>query len=145
MKLTFSYEDFHMAQSLQDGNVYQYTTTGAVANGQLIKINRMIGVALNAATGAGQKISLALDGVFQVAAVATGVKTVGLPVGYRTTGSQLKATCVAAAATGVAWSATGGVQVYGTKYTIGHVWETATAASTTVKVKLIGGPLPALL
>jgi len=134
-----------MAQSLQDGNVYQYTTTGAVSNGQLIKINRMVGVALTAATGAGQKISLALDGVFSLAAVATGVKTVGLPVGYRTTGSQLKATCVAAAATGVAWSATGGVQVYGTRYCIGTVFETATAASTTLKVKLIGGPLVALL
>ena len=59
-----------MAQSLQDGNVFQYTTTGAVSNGQLLVINRMAGVALDAATGAGKKISLALTGVFSVAAVA---------------------------------------------------------------------------
>ena len=117
-----------MAQSLQDGDVYQYTTTGAVANGQLLVIGRMAGVALNAATGAGQKIGVALEGVFSVAAVATGVKTVGLRAMYRSTGSQMKVTCVS----GVAGTG---------KYTIGNVWETATAASTTVKIRLIGGPI----
>lgn len=134
-----------MAYSLQEGETFHYTTTGAVANGQLLVINRMAGVAMNTATGAGAKIAVALDGVFQVAAVATGVKTVGLPVGYRTTGSQLKATCVVAAATGTAWKATGsGNPLQGTKYCIGHVFETATAASTTLKVKLIGGPMSVL-
>lgn len=117
-----------MAQSLQDGEVYQYTTTGAVSNGQLLVINRMAGVALNAATGAGQKIGVALKGVFQVAAVATGVKTAGLRVMYRSTGSQMKVTTVS----GVAGTG---------KYIVGNVWETATAAATTVKIKLIGGPI----
>lgn len=134
-----------MAQTLSDGMVYNYTTTGAVSNGELKVINRMAGVALTSATGASQSIGLALEGVFSLAAVATGVKTAGLPVGYRTTGSQLKVSAVAAGCTGVAWSATGGVQVYGTKYVVGHIWETATAAATSVKVKLIGGPMPALL
>lgn len=117
-----------MAQSLQDGNVFQYTTTGAVANGQLLIINRLAGVALNAATGANQKIGVAVEGIFQVAAVATGVKTQGLRAMYRSTGSQMKVTCVS----GVAGTGA---------YCIGNVWETATATSTTVKVKLIGSPI----
>lgn len=117
-----------MAQSLQDGKTFQYTTTGAVSNGQLLIIGRMAGVAMNAATGAGKKISVAMDGVFSVAAVATGVKTVGFRAMYRSTGSQMKVTCVS----GVAGTG---------KYIVGTVWETATAASTTVKIKLVGGPI----
>ena len=119
-----------MAQSLQDGEVFQYTTTGAVANGQLLVINRMVGVALDSATGAGKKISVAQRGVFSVAAVATGVKTQGLRAMYRSTGSQLKITTVS----GVAGTG---------KFIVGNIWETATAASTTVKVRLIGGPIVA--
>lgn len=117
-----------MSQSLQEGAVYQYTTTGAVANGQLLILGRTAGVALNSATGAGQKIGVAMEGVFSVAAVATGVKTAGLRAMYRSTGSQMKVTCVS----GVAGTG---------KYCVGTVWETATAAATTVKVKLIGGPI----
>ena len=120
-----------MSQSLQSGEVYQYTTTGAVANGQLLILGRTAGVALNAATGAGQKISVAMEGVFPLAAVATGVKTAGLRAMYRSTGSQMKVTCVS----GVAGTG---------KYCVGTVWETATAAATTVKVKLIGGPLASI-
>lgn len=117
-----------MAQSLSEGRTFNYTTTGAVSNGELKVINRMAGVALNAATGSGKKIALAVEGVFSLAAVATGVKTAGLRAMYRSTGSQLKVTTVS----GVAGTG---------KYTIGHVWETATAAATTVKVKLRGGPI----
>lgn len=117
-----------MSQSLQEGGVYQYTTTGAVSNGQLLVINRMVGVALNSATGAGQKIGVALEGVFQVAAVATGAKTAGNRAFVRTTGSQYKVALLSGVATGA-------------KYTVGTIWETATATSTTVKIKLLGGPL----
>ncbi len=117
-----------MAQSLQDGEVYQYTTTGAVANGQLLVLGRMAGVALNAATGAGQKIGVALEGVFSVASVATGAKTAGLRAMYRSTGSQLKVVTVS----GVAGTG---------KYTIGNIWEAAATSSTTVKIRLIGGPI----
>lgn len=130
-RLVNQFEDKVMAQSLSEGEVFNYTTTGAVANGELRVINRMVGVALNSASGSGQKIAIALEGVFSVAAVATGAKTAGNRVFYRTTGSQFKA----AFASGVA---TGG------KHTIGTVWETATAASTTCKVKLIGGPMGVL-
>jgi predicted RecA/RadA family phage recombinase len=133
-----------MAQSLSEGSVFNYTTTGAVTNGQLVVLGRMAGVALNSATGAGQKVALALDGVHSLAAIATGTKALGLPVGYRTSGG-LKVSAVAAGCTGVAWSATGGVQVYGTKYCIGTIWEAAASAATSVKVRLHGGPLAALL
>ena len=137
-----------MAQTLSEGEVFNYTATGATANGQLVIVGRMAGVALTAATGTGQVIGLALTGVHRLQAVPTGVKTVGTLVGYRTTGTQPKSvTCIAAAATGVAWSAhpTSGVVTYGTKYVIGTVWETATATATTFKVKLHGGPMQALL
>jgi predicted RecA/RadA family phage recombinase len=121
-----------MSQSLQEGAVYQYTTTGAVSNGQLLILGRTAGVALNSATGASKVISVALEGVFSVASVATGAKTAGLRAMYRSTGSQMKITTVS----GVAGTG---------KYTVGTIWETAaTTAATTVKIKLIGGPIAAI-
>lgn len=120
-----------MAQTYSEGEVLNYTATGAIANGELKVINRMAGVALTSATGSGVKTAIALTGVFDLAAVATGAKTQGNRVFYRTTGSVKKAVFVSGVATGA-------------KYTIGTVWETATAASTTCKVKLIGGPLAAI-
>lgn len=117
-----------MAQTLSEGEVFNYTTTGAVVNGRLLIIGRMAGVSLNAATGAGQKIALGITGVYSIASVATGVKTQGLRAMYRTTGSMLKICTVS----GVAGTG---------KYTIGTIWETATAAATSVKVRLAGGPI----
>ena len=120
-----------MSQSLQEGTVYQYTTTGAVSNGQLLILGRTAGVALNAATGAGQKISVAMEGVFSVASRPTGVKTAGLRALYLATGGVNRVTCVS----GVAGTG---------KYTIGTIWETAASSATTVKIKLIGGPIAAI-
>jgi predicted RecA/RadA family phage recombinase len=117
-----------MAQSYSEGQVFNYTTTGAVANGELKVLNRMPGVALTAAAGSGEKIALAVEGVFSLAAVASGVKTAGLRAMYRSTGGQLKITTVS----GVAGTG---------KLSVGTIWETATAAATSVKVKLIGGPM----
>ena len=137
-----------MSQTLSEGEVFNYTTTGAVKNGELKIIGRMAGVALNAATGAGQLIGLAMEGVHYLQAIPTGVKTVGLPVGYRAatggTYGLLYVSAIPAGCTGVAWSATGPL-VYGTKHVVGTIWEGATATATRVKVKLIGGPMPALL
>ena len=136
-----------MAQTFSEGEILNYTTTGAVANGELKILNRIAGVALTSATGSGQSIALALTGVHTLTAVATGVKTRGLPVGYRTTGGVLKVSAIAAACTGAAWSAhpTSGVVTYGSRYVVGTIWQTATASATTVKVNLIGGPILALL
>jgi predicted RecA/RadA family phage recombinase len=136
-----------MAQSLSEGSVFNYTApTGGVTNGQLIVFGRMAGVALNSAA-AGQKVALALDGVHSLAAIATGTKALGLPVGYRDDSGVWKVSAVAAGCTGAAWSAhpTSGVVTYGTKYVIGTIWEAAASAATSVKVRLHGGPLAALL
>jgi predicted RecA/RadA family phage recombinase len=97
-------------------------------------------VALTSATGSGQTIGLALTGVFNVACATTGTITLGNAAYYRiaTTGTKvMKAVPVAAAATGGIATATG------MRRTIGTFWETKTsgASRTTVKVRLIGGPM----
>ena len=132
-----------MAQTLSEGAVFNYTTTtGAVANGDLLVIGQRVGVALNSATGAGQVIGLALEGVFNVLCAATGTMTAGNAIYYRATGSSNgKATvCVRTAATG--YLATGSNIKYAR--TVGTLWETKTsgATRTSVKVKLVGGPMP---
>lgn len=120
-----------MAQSIQEGEVIKVTApTGGITNGTLVVQNRLVGVALNT-VAAGADVSVALDGVFDLAAVATGAKTQGNRVFYRTTGGQKKCAFASGVATGA-------------KYTIGTVWTTATAAATTVRVKLIGGPMAAI-
>ncbi len=126
-----------MAQTYSEGEVFNYTTTGAVANGDLIVVGHRAGVALTSATGAGQVIGLALEGVFDVRCRTTGTITVGNSAYYRiaTTGTKImQAVPVIAAATGGA---------SGMARTIGMFWETKTsgATRTTIKVKLIGGPM----
>lgn len=120
-----------MAMCIQDGQTMSITApTGGITNGALIVQNRTAGVALNT-VAAGSAVSVALTGVFDLASVATGAKTQGNRVFYRTTGGAKKAAFASGVATGA-------------KYTIGTVWETATAAATSVKVRLVGGPLAAI-
>jgi predicted RecA/RadA family phage recombinase len=120
-----------MAQSLQDGNVLTVTApTGGITNGALVVKERLAGVALNS-VDAGANVAVALTGVFPLAAVATGAKAAGARVWHRTTGGQKKAVFAAAAATGAS----------GAKLVIGNVWEAAATNATSVKVRLIGGPL----
>lgn len=115
-----------MAQSLQEGDTLKVTApTGGITNGALVVQNNLAGVALNT-VAAGADVSVALTGVYSLAAVATGAKTQGVRVFYRTTGSAKKCAFASGVATG-------------SKLVIGHVWETATAAATTVKVRLCGG------
>ena len=125
-----------MAQTISEGEVFNYTATGAVINGDLIVVGQRVGVALNAATGAGQVIGLALEGVFNVACAATGTITAGNAAYYRigTTGTKTMKAVPLAAATGT---------TSGMARSIGTFWETKTsgATRTTVKVKLIGGPM----
>jgi len=127
-----------MAQSLSEGSVFNYTTTGAVANGDLLVVGHRAGVALNAATGAGQVVALALEGVFNVRCRTTGTVTIGNSAYYRiaTTGTKIMQ------AVPVIGSATGGAS--GMARTIGMFWETKTSGDTrtTIKVKLVGGPMP---
>ena len=120
-----------MAQNIQNGDHIKITApTGGITNGTLVVQNRAVGVALNTVT-AGADVTVALTGVFDVAAVATGAKTQGNRVFYRTTGGQKKAVFASGTATGA-------------KYTIGMVWQTATAAATTCRIKLTGNPMAAI-
>ncbi len=123
-----------MAQTLSEGEVFNYTATGAVANGDMLVVGQRVGVALNAATGAGQVIGLALEGVFNVACATTGTITAGNVACHQIISGKAARAAVLAAATGL---------TSGMGRAIGTFWETKTsgATRTTVKVKLIGGPM----
>ena len=130
-----------MAQSLSEGSVFNYTTTGAVANGDLMVIQKMVGVALESATGAGKVIALALDGVFDVLAHTTGNLTAGDAAYYSTATTGTKKVKVRAYAVATGYLATGNVK---NARTIGTLWETkagATSGRTSIKLKLVGGPM----
>jgi predicted RecA/RadA family phage recombinase len=58
---------------VQPGDVIQYTTGGAVASGDVVKMGNILGVALTAASGSGETISVALRGVFTVPKVTAAV------------------------------------------------------------------------
>jgi predicted RecA/RadA family phage recombinase len=127
-----------MAQSLSEGSVFNYTTTGAVANGDLMVVGQRVGVALESATGANKVIALALDGVFEVLCAATGTMTAGNAAYYRRTATgyrQSRVTIATGGATGLA---------SGMGRTVGMFWETkgATSGRSKIKVKLVGGPMP---
>ena len=128
-----------MAQSYSEGQVVNVTApAGGYANGQLVVINGLPGVALETAAS-GAKVAVAVEGVFNVACATTGTAAVGTRAFYKTvTGTVKKAVFVATGnATGVT-----GARVP----TIGIVWEAKTsgAARTTIPVKLVGGPMPLL-
>ena len=133
-----------MAQSLSEGSVFNYTTlvTGTqpiIANGDLVVVNQRVGVALTAATGRGGVVALALDGVFEVAAHATGTLTAGEAAYFSHTSGVRAAVRVKASSTG--YLATGSNIKY--SRTIGTIWETKASGARTgkIKIKLIGGPM----
>ena len=135
-----------MAQTISEGEVFNYTTTGVVANTDLLVFNKRAGVALNAATGAGQVIGLALEGVFNVACATTGTMANGDAAYYRTTGTNKKAAVLTASTGQVLFTRGAHTSPTGTvamARTIGTYWESKTsgATRTTIKVKLIGGPM----
>jgi len=112
----------------QDGDQLNYTTTGAVTNGQLILVGDSVGVARTAATGSGAKISLGLVGVYSGLAKKAAASTnfaVGERVYYMTTGGVVKATAVAAAG-----------------QFLGIGWAAAATGDTTCTVRLAGGAGP---
>jgi len=126
-----------MAQMLQEGEVYQYTTTGAITAGNVQRIGaRLAGVALQSATGSGKIISVALEGVHSLTAVATGAKAYGALCYLRATGVPWSVAMTATGSTG-ATGATGSQ----TAYVLGTVWEAAATTATTLKVRLSGRPM----
>ena len=126
-----------MAQSLQTGDVYQYTTSGAVTKGRIVRIGaRLAGVALNSATGSGQKIAVALTGVHTLDSLATGAKAAGALCYFRSTGSQWKVAMTATGATGAT-----GSEGSRTAFVMGTIWTAAATTATTVNVRLTGRPM----
>lgn len=114
-----------MAQSISDGGVFNYTTTAAVTNGSLLIIGDTPMVALNAATGSGELIAVASEGVFTLIRKASaGNVGLGNKAYYVATGGVNKITSVAAS----------GKQV--------GIYAAATATdATSCNVKLLGGPI----
>lgn len=115
-----------MAQSIYSGEKFNYTTSGAVTNGALLILGNTPAVALSAATGSGKSIAVATEGVFTLTRKASaGNVGLGNRAYYIATGGVNKITSVAGAGT-----------------MVGCYAEATTTASTTCKVKLLGGPIP---
>lgn len=109
--------------AVQDGDVLQTVSTGAVTKGWLIKRGNVYGVALNSTTGSGAALRLRLGGVWEldkIAAASTNF-SVGGKVYARATGS--------AGRYKVLGVATGSV--------MGTAFEAAVTGATKAKVKLI--------
>lgn len=114
-----------MAQSISDGCILNYTTTAAVTNGALLILNDLPVVALNTATGSGELIAVATEGVFTLTRKASaGGVAMGKKAYYVATGGVNKITSVAAS----------GKQV-------GVYAATTTTDATSCSVKLLGGPI----
>ena len=118
-----------MAQSISEGAVFNYTTTGAVTNGALLILGDTPAVTLNTATGSGVSIAVATEGVFTLTRKASaGNVAIGRKAYYVTTGGVNKITSVAAS----------GKQV-------GVYAATTTTDATSCNVKLLGGPITVAL
>lgn len=105
----------------------KYTTTGAVTAGALLVIGKMVGVALESATGAGQVITVLIGPAATLTkkAAASSNITVGGWVSYTATGGINAVRGTAATADDV----------------IGYGLEVATTAATSAKVRLIRDPM----
>jgi predicted RecA/RadA family phage recombinase len=62
---------------VQRGDVVNFTTAGAVTSGSVVKMSHTLGVALASASGSGQVIPVAIEGVFTVPKVSAAVFVVG--------------------------------------------------------------------
>lgn len=106
---------------VQDGATMDFTTVGAVANGEVLEFTNAIGVALAAASGAGAVIPVAMEGVFSLTKVAGVAFTVGQKVYWDAANNRLFATN-----TGIA---------------VGIVWAPAASADTAALVRInFGAP-----
>jgi predicted RecA/RadA family phage recombinase len=105
----------------QEGRYWPYTTTGAVAAGDVKVVGTMAGVALDAATGSNQLITLDTEGVYVVKRTAAATLIAkGANVYFTSAGAAV------ATATGNVWG--------------GKLWEAVSpTGSTTCKVALNKG------
>jgi predicted RecA/RadA family phage recombinase len=88
---------------VQDGATLDFTTAGAVANGEVVELTNSIGIALAAATGASQVIPLAMEGVYLLAKETGVAFTVGQKLYWDAANNRLDATNTNIAA-GIAWA-----------------------------------------
>lgn len=109
---------------LHPGDVMTITSAGAVTAGAVVLQGSLAGVALNAASGAGQSVNVALTGVFSLPKTGSQAWTVGVPI-Y--------------------WTGTAATTVASTNKMIGTAWEAVTdaAGNTIGKVRLNGGAVTA--
>lgn len=91
-----------MRSFVQDGMTMDFTTAGAVANGQVIELTNSIGIAMAAATGAGQVIPLAMEGVYELAKETGVAFTAGQKLYWDAANNRLDATNTNIAA-GLCW------------------------------------------
>jgi predicted RecA/RadA family phage recombinase len=108
----------------QPGDVITITSAGAVTAGSLVLQGSLGGVALNAAAGAGEPVSIALTGVFSLPKTGSQAWAIGAPI-Y--------------------WTGSACTTVASTNKMIGAAWEIvgSGAGETVGKVRLNGGVVTA--
>ncbi len=77
---------------ISDGKVFEFVTAGAVAVGDVLEFANSIGIALEAATGAGQTITVAMEGVWELAKETGVAFTVGQKLYWDATNNRVDAT-----------------------------------------------------
>jgi predicted RecA/RadA family phage recombinase len=69
-----------MKNYVQPGDVIEITSAGAIVAGRGVLLGSLFGVAINGAAGAGEKVSLATEGVFDLPKVGSQSWVVGAQV-----------------------------------------------------------------
>jgi predicted RecA/RadA family phage recombinase len=90
---------------VQDGDTLEFVTAGAVVNGEVIEFAGGIGIALAAATGAGQTIAVAMTGVWDLAKVGATAWAQGAKLYWDTTNNRLTNIAAGSTPCGIAWKA----------------------------------------
>lgn len=113
-----------MKNYIQPGGIIEITSAGAITSGSGVLINSLFGVAVSAAAGAGEKVSLATEGVFTLPKVGTQAWEVGVRVYWDGPNDRLTTTAGSLKQVGVAVAPVAGG-----------------AGDTTGTIKLIGCPV----
>ena len=92
---------------VQPGEVIELTATGAVASGAGVKVSQRVGVAITAAAASGDKYSVALEGVYNIAAKSTDTMSPGDLVYWDDTAKEVTTTATANTLAGIAFESKG--------------------------------------
>lgn len=96
-----------MARTMvQDGKTLDFTSAGAIAVGEVLEFANSIGIALTPATAAGQVVSVAMEGVWELAKETGVAFTVGQKLYWDAANNRVDATNTNIAC-GLAWRAQG--------------------------------------